>query len=159
MHGSPLLIAHLLALAVYLGSTVYVAMLLEVAGKQAADAVQRRHRLAEIFRVYSPLTIAVLLVVVMTGAWSLTDVKQSLGPRYTAYAVGLVPKLSWAFLLIMNATYVTLGLGFRLVRADQGGLPVTEAALRSMKMRLRVGLWLSVVFVLITACMSAAVPA
>jgi len=154
MHFPSLLVFHLLALALYFGSTVFVALLIEVVGEQASDAVVRRHRYAEIFRVYSPLTIAVLLVVVMTGAWSLTGYKQALGPRYTAFAVGLIPKLSLAFVLIMNATYLALGIGFRLVRADQGGLPVTEAALSSTKNRLRVALWLTVVLILATAALS-----
>ncbi len=154
MHPPSLLVVHLLALAVYFGSTVFVALLIEVVGAQASDAVVRRHGYAEIFRVYSPLTIAVLLVIVMTGAWSLTGFKQALGPRYLAFAVGLLPKLSLAFVLIMNATYLALGVGFRLVRADQGGLPVTEAALRSTKHRLRIALWLTIVLILATAALS-----
>jgi len=157
MPPDSLLVVHLLALSVYFGSTVFVALLIEVVGAQASDAVARRHGYAEIFRVYSPLTIAVLLVVVMSGAWSLTSYKQAFGSRYLSFAISLVPKLSLAFVLIMNATYLALGVGFRLVRADQGGLPVTEAALKSTKNRLRVALWLTIVLILATAALSVGV--
>ena len=90
-------------------------------------------------------------VVVVTGAWSITPYKEALGAGYFA-AVGsaMVGKLGLAFLLIIMATWVSFGIGHRLVRAHLGALPVTDVDLRRMAMRLRVGLWLTVVVALAT---------
>jgi hypothetical protein len=143
--------AHLVSVAVYLGATVFLTLLVEFVGRRSPDAVGRRRRFAVIFRVYNPLTIGALGVVVMTGAWSLTPYKEALGGGYFA-AVGapLVTKLTLAFLLIIMATYVSFGLCHRVVRADQGGLPVTDAALRSILSRLRAALWATLVIALVT---------
>jgi len=143
--------AHVISMAIYLGSTVFLAVLLEYVGRRSPDAVGRRRRFAVIFRVYNPLTIGALGVVVMTGAWSLTPYKQALGSGYFA-AVGaqLVTKLALAFVLIIMATYVSFGLCHRVVRADQGALPVTDAALRKTLSRLRAALWLTIAVALLT---------
>ena len=62
-------------------------------------AVDRRARLVRTFRVYDPLAIALLGVMVMTGAWSVTGFKQSLGADYGAFAAHLAWKLALAFLV------------------------------------------------------------
>jgi len=142
---------HLVAVAVYIGSTVMLGVAIETLGARAPDAFLRRQRYASFFSAYSPLSIAALGVIVMTGAWSLTPYKQGLGPRYfEQVGAALAGKLALAFLLIMTATWVCFGICHRLVRADQGALPVTDAQLRRFLMRLRVAVWLSVLLAVLT---------
>jgi hypothetical protein len=142
---------HLVAVAVYLGSTVMLGVAIETLGARAPDAFLRRQRYASFFNAYNPLSIAALGVVVITGAWSITPYKQGLGPRYfEEIGSALAGKLSLAFLLIMTATWVSFGICHRLVRADQGALPVTDAQLRRFLMRLRIAVWLSVLLALAT---------
>lgn len=138
--------AHIVAVAVYLGSTVMLGVAIETLGKRAPDAFLRRQRYAAFFAAYNPLSIAALGVVVMTGAWSITPYKRGLGPRYFEYVgVALAPKLLLAFVLIIAATWVSFGICHRMVRADQGALPVTDAQMRGILVRLRVAVWLCVV--------------
>lgn len=142
---------HLVAVAVYLGSTVMLGVAIETLGTRAPDAFMRRQRYASFFHAYNPLSIAALGVVVITGAWSITPYKQGLGARYfEQIGAALAGKLSLAFLLIMTATWVSFGICHRLVRADQGALPVTDAQLRRFLARLRVAVWLAVLLALLT---------
>ena len=146
-----LVFSHLMAVAVYIGATVMLAIMVDTIGRQAADAVARRRRFAEIFRVYNPLTIGALGVIVMTGAWSLTPYKQALGAGYYAHVgSALVSKLALAFVLINMATYVSFGICHRVVRADQGALPITDAGLAKTLARLRASLWLTAIVAAVT---------
>jgi hypothetical protein len=143
--------AHLIAIAVYLGSTVMLGIAIETIGRRAPDAFLKRQRYASFFAAYNPLSIAALGVVVMTGAWAITPYKEQLGPRYFEMVGGaLANKLTVAFFLIIAATWVSFGICHRLVRADQWAQPVTEAQLRSFLMRLRVAVWLCVALTVAT---------
>ena len=136
---------HIVAVAVFLGATVLLAIAIETLGARVLDPVIRRERYAAFFNAYNPLSIAALGVVVMTGAWSITPYKQGLGPEYfEQIGAGLANKLMLAFVLIISATWVCFGICHRLVRADQGGLPVTDADLSRFLLRLRVAVWLTI---------------
>src|SRR5262245_50888815 len=125
-----LLVAHLGAIGVYLGSTVLLAFLIEAVGRGASDAFARRERWAELFPVYDPVAIAALGVVVMTGAWAITPYKEALGKGYFEEIGGaLANKLGLAFLLVMCGTWVCFGMCHRIVRAHQGAVPVTNSEL------------------------------
>jgi len=142
---------HIVAVSVYLGATVMLGVAIETLGSRAPDAFLRRQRYAAFFSAYNPLTIAALGVVVMTGAWSITPYKQSFGPTYfEQLGAALANKLMLAFILIICATWVSFGICHRLVRADQGALPVTDAQLRRFLVRLRVAVWTSVALTLLT---------
>lgn len=141
---SALLVAHLLSIAVYLGSTVLLALLIPSVGAGAASPVERRARYAAVFRAYNPLAVATLGVVVMTGAWSITSYKESFGPAFFAAVGGaLVTKLAIAFFVVMFGVYVCMGIGLRMVRATQGGLPVTDEQLRRQVRRMQSTLWMT----------------
>jgi uncharacterized membrane protein len=147
--SSALLAAHLLAIAIYLGSSVLLAMLIPAVGAGASSPVERRARYAAVFQAYNPLAVAALGVIVMTGAWSITAYKERLGPAFFA-AVGtaLVGKLAIAFFVVMFGVYVCMGIGLRLVRATQGGLPVTDQQLARQVRRMQATLWATLGLVL-----------
>jgi hypothetical protein len=139
-----LVLAHIAGIAAYLGATLLLALSIEVVGRHANDAAERRERWAELFSVYNPLSIAALGVVVMTGAWAITPYKEALGKGYfEEVGRALVNKLGLAFIVVLTGTWVSFGMCHRLVRAHQGSLPVTDAELERLRMRLRVGLWLA----------------
>ena len=146
-----LVVAHVGAIGVYLGASVLLALLIEVVGRGAPDATVRRERWAELFNVYDPVAIAALGVVVMTGAWAITPYKEALGKGYfEAIGHALAGKLGLAFLVVMCGTWVCFGMCHRIVRAHQWAVPVTNAELDRMLMRLRSGLWLSCALTLAT---------
>ncbi|MFP6625754.1 MAG: hypothetical protein VCA74_01645 [Deltaproteobacteria bacterium] len=133
-----LIFTHVSAVGVYLGATVLLTALTFTMDRSPVDAVRRRQRFAMVFAAYNPLAIAVLGIMVMTGAMALTQYKQDLGPQYFAVlGAVLAPKLGLAFIVVMLGTYICFGLGHRLVRADQGALPTTDAELDRMLKRLR----------------------
>jgi hypothetical protein len=136
---------HLVSTGLFLGSTAGIPLFTIPGARGAAGGPASRTRLARALRVYDPLAIALLGVMVMTGAWSVTAYKQSLGQEYFAsFGAHLVWKLSAAFLTVMAGTYVTFGLGHRLVRAEDLGDPVDEARLASMMSRLSGAAWATV---------------
>ena len=128
---------HVLGLAAYAGATLALWLMVLPAAHALPDAAARRTFLARALRAYDPLAIAALGVVVMTGAFNLTAYKDALRQDFFA-RVGwlLVYKLGLAFMVIMLGTYITFGLGHRIVRAEMLEDPVDEAWLTSMSRRL-----------------------
>ena len=137
--------AHLLATGLYLGTTAGLALFAVPRARRATDGAAWRTTLARSLRIYDPLAIALLGVMVMTGAWSITELKQTLGTSYFAdFGAHLVWKLGLAFLVVMSGTYIAFGLGHRLVREEEWGEDVDERKLRSMTSRLAGAAWFTV---------------
>jgi len=146
---------HMAALATYVASVVYLLLIIGPCATAIADPVEQRRFLAREFRLQNPLSIGALGFVLMTGAFQLTDVKARLGPAFFAQlGRPLVIKLTCAFLVINIATYIAFGLAHRLVRAQQGNVPVEPARQKSMLRRLVVAAWLALALVLLTVWIS-----
>jgi hypothetical protein len=131
---------HLLSLAAYVGATLAFVVVILPAVERAESHTERLQLLTRILGRMNPLLIAVLGVLVMTGAFSLTAYKARLrGEFFTRIGEPLTLKLILAFFLINGVTYVAFGVGHRLVRAVEWGDPVPPEKLASMIQRLRVG--------------------
>jgi len=128
---------HILALAAYGGATLAVVLMLLPAANAVADPATKRAILVRGLRVYDPLAIAALGVLVMTGAFNLTAYKNSLRADFFA-RVGwlLVWKLVLAFAVVMVGTYITFGVAHRIVRSELLEDPPDAAWLASMSRRL-----------------------
>ena len=135
---------HLLALAVYLGTTLAVALVLLPAAEAVPDPTLQRRVLARGLRMYNVLSVGALGVLVISGASGLTDYKALLGADFGRLVWRLVAKLSLSFALIMVSTYVSFGLAHRLVRAELGQLPVEAEKQAGMIRRMRSGAWMGV---------------
>jgi len=142
---------HLCAMAAYVGAQFAVIYMLIPAAETAPDEVSRRKSLIAGFKFYNPFTIAVLGIIVITGAMRLTDLKASMKFDYFARIGGpLELKLSLAFLLIFIQTYITFGLAFRIGRQEEvaahgDGAPFTVEQLNSMLRRIRAMAWFTIV--------------
>jgi hypothetical protein len=144
-----LLWLHLVATGLYVGVTVGLAVFAIPSASRLSDPLHRRRQIARVLRVYDPLAIGLLGIMLMTGAWSITGLKQSLGGAYfDSIGVYLAWKLGLAFLVLM--AYVSLGLGHRIVREDDWSDDVDENRLDSMLSRLRGTSWTAVVLTLVT---------
>jgi hypothetical protein len=137
-------LVHLVALAVYLGSTVALVLVLLPAASALEDPALRRRVLARGLRPYNVLSVGALGVLILTGASSLTEWKRTLGPAYGRLLWPLVGKLSLTFALTMVGTWLSFGIAHRLVRAELGGLPVEPQREQSMVKRLAAGAWLAI---------------
>ena len=136
--------AHLLGLAVYLGSTLALALMVLPAVQQIADPALQRRALAKALRPYNVLSIGALGVLLMTGASALTDLKATMRADFGRLLWPLAWKLLLAFLLINVATYLSFGLAHRLVRAEIGQLPVEPERQASIIRRMRGTAWIAV---------------
>ncbi len=109
---------HVASLIAYVAATATVLLYAIPRARAAADPIQRLARAAAAMKLYDPFSIAVLGVIVMTGAFALTDYKDELRERFfEQMGTFLVWKLSFTFLLIIVGAYLAFGLGNRLVGA------------------------------------------
>lgn len=149
--GDILIWLHMLGMAAYFGAQFAVIYMLIPSAEQAGDDDHRRAALISGFRFYNPFTIAMLGVVVITGAMRLTDLKAELKFQYFSRIWGpLSVKLALAFLLIFIQTYVTFGLSFRIGRQEEvaahgDGPRFTVEQINSMLSRIRAMAWVTIV--------------
>ena len=147
---------HLLSTGVFVGATAGLALFAVPRARGHKEGSARRTSVSRALRIYDPLAIALLGIMVMTGAWSVTGYKQDLGVDYfAAFGHHLAWKLGLAFLVVMTGTYVCFGLGHRLVRQEEWGEPVDERKLSSMLARLSASAWLTVGLTLATIAVAA----
>jgi len=130
---------HLLSFSIYFGATAAVPLICLPMASAESEPRRRLGVLAGFMRVYDPLTIAVLGIVLMTGAYSLTGFKDALRADFFRQMGGMLMwKLGWFFVLVNVAAYMAFGLGNRLVRRHHEGEEVDPAWVDSMIRRLRV---------------------
>ncbi|MBM4267170.1 MAG: hypothetical protein FJ144_11280 [Deltaproteobacteria bacterium] len=150
-----LLWIHLAATGLYLGTTAGLAAFALPSAARAETPRTRRRRLARVLRAYDPIAIGLLGVMVMTGAWTITGYKETLGEAYfETFGRQLVWKLGLAFLVVMSGTYVAMGLGHRIVREEDWGDEVDEGKLGGMVSRLRGAAWITIAVTLATVVFS-----
>jgi len=134
---------HLLAVATYFGATLDFAVVFLPAAEAVDDAALQRRVLARGLKPYNLISVGALGVLIVTGASSLTDMKALFGRDYALLLWPLVRKLSLTFALTMVATYISFGIGHRLVRAELGALPVEPEKQRGQIARMRGAAWLA----------------
>jgi hypothetical protein len=141
---------HLLSLAVYVGSgATLVAVVLPVAARISTPREKQRF-LAQALKLYNPLSIGALGVVLMTGAFNLTSYKAAFpGLQFFSLLGGVLGlKLLLVFVLINVSAAVSLGMGHRIVRTELRGEEVGADRLASLVKRIQV---FTIVALLLTA--------
>ncbi|HVN85661.1 MAG TPA: hypothetical protein VMW17_12535 [Candidatus Binatia bacterium] len=143
---------HLIGMGTYFGSTLAIVLFVLPMARAEDDPAARRRLLSRALRVYNPLVIAALGVMLMTGAFNLTSYKAALrGTFFAELGSVLIWKLSLFFVLMITATYSVFGLGHRLVRFEQWQEPVDAAKEDGIVRRLSSSL---VVALLLTAAIA-----
>ena len=161
MSGTEILIwIHILAWAAYFGAQFAVIYMMIPAAERASDEAHRRASLIAGFKFYNPFTLATMLVIVITGAMRLTDLKAEMKFDYFA-KIGepLALKLGLAFLIIFLQTYICLGLAFRIGRQEEiaahgDGEAFTVEQVDSILARIRAMVWVTIVLTAITVLVS-----
>ena len=87
-----LILIHVLAMAAFFGVQFGMLYMLLPVAERAPDEAGRRAILIEGFRFYNPFSLALLGVLVITGAMRLTDLKAALAVNYFA-AIGRILSL------------------------------------------------------------------
>lgn len=143
---------HLLSFATYAGATVAVLLICLPMARNEEDVDRRRQLIVGTMRIYDPLTIAALGVLLMTGAFNLTAYKAALqGLFFDRLGTLLAWKLLFSFVLIVLAAYIAFGIGHRIVRRSDAGDPIDGPWLDSMMGRLRGSAFLAIVLIAIIA--------
>ena len=146
-----LVFVHVLALACFFGAQFSMLYMLLPAAEQAYDEAGRRAILIRGFRFYNMFTLAMLGILVITGAMRLTDLKAAMGFNYFARIGSLLSiKLALVFLLVFIQTYITFGLAFRIGRQEEvaahgDGPPFTVEKVNRMLSRIRAMTWVTIV--------------
>jgi len=141
---------HVLAMAGYLGVQCALIYMLLPAAEKIPDDPTRRAALIQGFKFYNPFSIATLGVLVITGAFRLTDLKASMKFDYfSRIGATLSLKLLLAFVLIFLQTYITFGLAFRIGRQEEvaahgDGPPLTVEQVNRILKRIRSIAWLTI---------------
>ena len=149
---------HLLAFATYTGATVVVAFASVPAARREVEPARRLRLLADALRIYDPLSIAALGVIVMTGAFRLTAYKAALrAVFFDRLGAVLAWKLFFSFLLIMVGTYAAFGIGHRLVSMNARQEIVDRRVLAGMETRLQWALSIALALIAVIVWIALAV--
>lgn len=118
-------------------------VLIPVVRRRGVDAEGLRIVAAAI-RIFHPVSLASLGVLVLTGAVALTPLKETLGPEYVPRLFGVLAlKLLLVFVLILVSSYQFFALGPRLFRAlpAEGEKPGGDASAKGMQLIRRLQWW------------------
>ena len=142
---------HLVALIAYVGAVVglWVILLSATSALEAQD--DRVQLLARGLKLYNPLQVGSLGILLFTGAFQLTDLKAAYRELFTkqlGYNLGI--KLFFAFFLVLFSVYQSMGIGHRFVKRHESGDQVTPQEFDSTLRKLKSSNWLILILALIT---------
>jgi hypothetical protein len=142
---------HLVSLGLYALATAALAIYFVPRARAQSDRRRRLASAAAVMKIYDPFSIAILGVIIMTGAFALTSVKDALRERFfEVMGPVLIWKLTITFVVIIIACYLAFGLGNRLVGRVELDEQPADAWISSMLLRIQI------VSVLIVALCAAA---
>lgn len=143
---------HLLAFAAYVGSVIGLWVFLLPKLSTTEDPQQKLRFLASSLKIYNPVQTGALGLLVMSGAFQLTHLKETyreLFLKQVGFTLSL--KLTLSFLLVMVSVYQAMGVGHRFVRRHETGDPFSSRDLQSIIRRLQVLAAAMLLLVLMTA--------
>ena len=142
---------HLIALAVYLGAVIGLWMMLLPATWTLDNNKDKVRFLARALKLYNPIQIGALGILLFTGAFQLTDLKaayRELFVKQLGYTLGI--KLCFAFFLVLFSVYQSMGIAHRFVKRHEAGDTITSQEFGSIIRKLKSSNGLILIFALIT---------
>jgi hypothetical protein len=107
--------------------------------------------LARALKLYNPIQIGALGILLFTGAFQLTDLKaayRELFVKQLGYNLGI--KLCFAFFLVLFSVYQSMGIAHRFVKRHEAGDTITSQEFGSIIRKLKSSNGLILIFALIT---------
>lgn len=142
---------HLVALIVFLGAVMGFWLIFLPALRGLDNHEQRVHFLTRGLKLYNPLQIGALGIVLFSGAFQLTELKAAYREMFIKQlGYPLAVKLTLAFFLVIFAVYQSMGIGHRFVRRQESGDAVNPEQLASIIKRLSSATWLILLFAALT---------
>ena len=142
---------HLIALTVYLGAVIGLWMMLLPATWTLDNNKDKVRFLARALKLYNPIQIGALGILLFTGAFQLTDLKaayRELFVKQLGYNLGI--KLCFAFFLVLFSVYQSMGIAHRFVKRHEAGDTITPQEFGSIIRKLKSSNGLILIFALIT---------
>lgn len=142
---------HLLSLTAFLGALIGLWLILLPALSAVQQHGQKVELLARGLKFYNPLQIGALGIVLLSGAFQLTELKAAYREMFiTQLGSTLGPKLILSFFLILFSVYQSMGVGHRFVKRHEGGEAISPEELSTIIRRLRISSWLILLLTLVT---------
>ena len=130
---------HLMALTVYLGSVLGLWLLLLPALSVIKDHEGRVKLLARGLKLYNPIQIGALGLLLISGAFQITDLKDAYRELFFKELGGpLGLKLILSFVLIILSIYQSMAVAHRFVRRYEGEEILSPQDTETVTRRLRV---------------------
>jgi uncharacterized membrane protein len=142
---------HLIALTVYLGAVVGLWVMLLPAVSSLQNHEKKVQFLSRGLKLYNPVQVGALGVLLFSGAFQLTDLKaayRELFVKELGYNLGM--KLFVAFFLVLFSVYQSMGIAHRFVKRHEGGDEVTPSEVDSLIRKLKISTMLILILALIT---------
>ncbi len=142
---------HLLALSVFLGALIGLWILVLSPLSAINHHEDQVAFLTGSLKVYNPLQIGALGLMILTGAFKITELKEIYGVQFArelGATLGL--KLALAFVIILLSTYQSMGLAHRFVKRAEQPEPITNQDLGSTVQRLRGSMIIILILTLLT---------
>ncbi|HEU4342606.1 MAG TPA: hypothetical protein VFU31_13650 [Candidatus Binatia bacterium] len=142
---------HVIALIAYLGAIAGLGLILLPSVAAMDDHEDKLDLLARGLKLYNPMQVGALGILLFTGAFQLTDLKAAYREMFVqqlGYPLGL--KLLSAFFLVLFSVYQSMGIGHRLVRRHEGGNGITRNEFESFVRRLKTSNWCILLLTLVT---------
>jgi len=135
-----LILFHLLPWALGMGAAFYFAFISVPVANKLLEGEKRLQFIRWNIKYYSPFFLLMMSIVVVTGAWRLTDYKVVLGIQYFHdVATVLIVKLALFLVVYLLAAYQSFGLGLRVTgQGDQAmedsvGAEVVDRVFKKMR--------------------------
>lgn len=133
-----------MAVTVYLGGTIFLGgVLIPVLRRRGLDA-DGFQILGGVIRIFHPVSLGSLGVVILTGAMALTPLKETLGPQFVPRLFWLLSiKLLLVFVLVLVSSYQFFSLGLRFLKnlPAEGGGHVEAVSAQGIQLVRRLQTW------------------
>lgn len=142
---------HIISLIAYLGAIIGLTTVLLPSLATIERHDHKLRFLTRALRLYNPMQVGALGVLLFTGAFQVTQLKAAYRDTFLqqfGYSLGL--KLLFVFILVIFSVYQAMGIGHRLVRRYEGGDAVTPREFDSCVKRLKSSNWCILLLALIT---------
>jgi uncharacterized membrane protein len=142
---------HLIALFTYLGAVVGLSAML-LPSLPVIDAHEDKVQfLARGLKLYNPLQVGSLGILIFSGAFQLTELKAAYRELFVKQlGYNLAIKLLFVFFLVIVSVYQSMGIGHRFVRRHESGEPLTPGELDAVTRRLQNSNWCILLLAIIT---------
>lgn len=128
---------HVIALIVYIGAVTGWWLILLPVLSRINDHQVRIDFLVRALKLYNPVHVGALGIVLFTGAFQLTELKAAYRQSFVQqFGYGLAVKLTFVFVLVIFSVYQSMGIGHRFVRRQESGVPVTPEEVTAVVRRL-----------------------